>query len=79
MNFQLSKHAAERCKKRNVTIEQIADTFDDPDETFPNPTDRGIIYVKTLFIRGIFRTIRLAIDDETEPNVVKTVMIADEE
>ena len=77
MIFVLTGHAEQRRIERGLSLDFIAEAFDNPDVVAENPRGNGVIYTKTFDLAGLFREVRLVVDDTVTPNRIVTIFVGD--
>ena len=71
-NFAFSIHALEQMENRNISQEIVKEVLAFPDK-IENEFEHQIVYQKTInFIDGNF-LVRVFVNAEKEPNLVKTI------
>lgn len=78
MEFVIGDHARRRMLERNVSEELVTRCMSEPEAIEPDPTGDGLLYILSIFHRGLFRKLICAVDDSRTPNRVITVIVEDD-
>ena len=77
MKFVLTSHAEKRSAERGITLGYITEAFDNPDSIVENPRGNGLIFIKAFDLAGLFREVRLVVDNTVDPNRIVTIFVGD--
>ncbi|KAA9354079.1 DUF4258 domain-containing protein [Larkinella humicola] len=71
-SFELSRHAIEQMSLRGISLEVVNTILENPDKIIPDGIGQ-VIYQSTVLLSGKNYLVRIFVNSEKTPNLVKTV------